>query len=424
MSRLGGHFSAVQLGKNKTQMSLPAQVKKEKRPRTPASQLFLRPAEPTTTKKKKRKQNKKKKRDNYEAVASFLDNGQTELQQRLATQHEQVPGLVKKAKPVKQSGKTARMTQAYRMAPAPMDTTSNSGGGENANQSQDEALAQFRRELKAVIRNNGIESLTSPPDDESGDRLPEHFLQHLAMDESLLEGRADREELKKKLAICGSEFPAQIVRAEQLARTREQGMAIPHPPKQDAINYAQRILNRSMANSPIYSIAVRKGLQLPKLPKLTRIQIANLLKPANASEGERPCAFGPNCVSVDMARKREAPNAYPCKEMRLPNLPKPNGEHTKYMCYLCSVYMTTRLYGQNVTNGKSVETIVQPFQVICGVEGEYHINSILPLPIEMGAKFFGLFAPFPRWDATNYEWTPQGWLESSQLDFRAGAMHH
>ena len=23
-----------------------------------------------------------------------------------------------------------------------------------------------------------------------------------------------------------------------------------------------------------------------------------------------------------------------------------------------------------------------------------------------------------------YEWTPQGWLESSQLDFHEGAMHH
>lgn len=355
----------------------------------------------------------KKQKQSLDAIVSYLDNGKKEMDERLDPQIDQAATFLKKAKKVTQSGKTAKHTQAYRAAPAPMQIA------QKKSIEKADALAEFKRGLRDVIRNNGIERLNGG--DEDGD--DRQLLQELAMDPKALEQHENPEGLKKKLNACGSEFPAQIIRAEQLVRTREQSMSRPHT-QNDAVNYTQTILNRSMSNSPIYSIAVGKGLQLPNLPSLTRRQISEFLKPADETRGEKPCCFGDKCVSMDMARRRKIPHPAPCKEMRLSNLPKPNGEHTKYMCYLCSVYMTTRLYGQNVTGGKSVEAIVQPFQVICGVEGEYHINSILPLPIEVGSKFFGIFAPFPRWDATNYEWHTGRWVESSQLDFHEGAMHH
>lgn len=187
-------------------------------------------------------------------------------------------------------------------------------------------------------------------------------------------------------------------------------------------------LSQPLKNQQIMRYAIKRGMQLPDLPIVSKALIQDGLCSPDYDIGERPCVYGKQCTSYAMclALKRDNSERYMgvdpfvCKEfyfgvkgerMReaiadgtpLSEIQNPE----PVMCVMCHLSIVTKFYKEfdldldTIAEGTPLH-ILHSFQVIANVPGEYPVDKCL-----MGDdRFKGIIAPFLRYCPDNYVWNP------------------
>ena len=244
----------------------------------------------------------------------------------------------------------------------------------------------------------------------------------------------------------------------------EQHVFVEVRPQEVLYPHVTEKLNEPMKNQQLTRYAIKRGLSIPKLPKVSRAMVKDGLHAPNFSIGERPCVYQERCTSFQMSHKRKAkePEKYAgaepfaCKEFYFG---KP-GEKVReaiarglplhevlnpdpVMCVMCHMAVVTRFY-KRYSIGLEIDPphILHSFEMDCEAEGEYSVNAML-----LGDdKFMGIIGRFVRFCPDNYEWYPQSptiveevdpltgmvqkmsqmaiqcWTELPRLDFPEGAV--
>jgi hypothetical protein len=179
---------------------------------------------------------------------------------------------------------------------------------------------------------------------------------------------------------------------------------------------------RQLMNIAIQRVAVKRGLQVPDPPVVTKAEIQDALHAPNPLIGERPCVKGAKCASWKMClrlMKRE-PELYKgakpfvCKEFYfgdrgkeiktalLENRPLAEVQAPELLlCVMCHLRVVTKWYKQ-FSAGLIMEPphILHSWQVSVGAPGGYPVEKCL-----MGdKKFLGMSAPYLRHVPDNYAW--------------------
>lgn len=249
-----------------------------------------------------------------------------------------------------------------------------------------------------------------------------------------IEGAQKIETFKELAAADGA--TKQFAQNMHNIRGKELNLFVEVDGDESRYDYVSKVLEPKMHTYQLASFAIKNGMKIPVLPRMTKAEIRDARYAPDPEKGERPCVYGKQCTSYLLAEKRKKRqpekyaglNPFPCKEflfgsrgdrgreaiveglvptgdeaaaaVDLNNPPVPDQK----MCVMCHESVVTAFYKQYAQGllKKIPVHILHGYQVITNIPGQYPINKCL-----MGnTKFVGVAAPFLRYCEDNYEWEP------------------